>query len=134
MQLFDKSTLTECLVWQCSCSHFSGLIILLANMLIDPDHDIVSVDQDIALRAIQLFDKIIDLVPSDSDSIRKFRLIVGDLYDRALDAVTMVGRQRRTDGNTIQQSFGVDPFRISPEQWITESISVDDLLQANVPY
>ncbi|PNY23863.1 transcriptional regulatory protein [Tolypocladium capitatum] len=95
MKLFEKSTPTECLVWQCSWPHFSGLIILLANMLINPSHDFVSLDQHLATKAMQLFDKVLELVPSES--VRKIRAIVGELNERAFEAVNKAMTPAGTD-------------------------------------
>ncbi|KND86591.1 putative transcriptional regulatory protein [Tolypocladium ophioglossoides CBS 100239] len=120
MKLFEKSTPTECLVWQCCCPHLSGLTILLANMLINPSHEFVTLDQLLATKAMQLYDKILDAVPSES--FRKIRIVVGDLYERAFEAVKKATVQDGTDGDDILDSFDVDPYAAAHDgAWIFDS-------------
>lgn len=136
MQLFEKSTPTECLVWyfsslssvlclqlthsrQCICPHLSGLIILLANMLINPHHEFVSLDQRLTTKAIQLFDKILELVPSES--IRKIHVIVGELYERASEAVGDATAQDRIDGDDVLDSFDANPYAAHDSAWISDA-------------
>ncbi|EFY86419.1 fungal specific transcription factor domain protein [Metarhizium acridum CQMa 102] len=56
LRLFDQCIPTECLIWQCSCPHFSGMMVLLANLFIEPTHPDALSDGILSARAIQLFD------------------------------------------------------------------------------
>ncbi|KAH7121423.1 fungal-specific transcription factor domain-containing protein [Dactylonectria macrodidyma] len=102
MKLFQGATPTECLIWydprfsfeedprltpnrQCSCAHFSGLIIILANMSINPSHELVAQDQHIALKALTLFDQLLDIV--EDDAFRALRIVIGELSEKANAAV-----------------------------------------------
>ncbi|UNI21291.1 hypothetical protein JDV02_007292 [Purpureocillium takamizusanense] len=109
MELFEKSTPTECLVWQCCCPHFSGLIVLLANMLIKPAHEYISLDQHLTTKAIQLFDRLLEFNPSES--IQKIRAIVGGLYDRAFEEVGRVSAEKaEADAKAGFPSPGIGMF------------------------
>ncbi|KAF4973267.1 hypothetical protein FZEAL_9366 [Fusarium zealandicum] len=85
MKLFQEATPTECLIWQCSCAHFSALIILLANMVLNPGHESVSLDQHMAMRSFELFDKL--LVVLNDGGFRALHSVVGELSQRADEAV-----------------------------------------------
>ncbi|KPM44494.1 hypothetical protein AK830_g1989 [Neonectria ditissima] len=85
MKLFQGATPTECLIWQCCCSHFSGLIIILSNMALNPSHDLVAFDQHLALRALDLFDKLLEVI--EDEGFRALRQVVGELSVKATEAV-----------------------------------------------
>ncbi|KAH7121882.1 fungal-specific transcription factor domain-containing protein [Dactylonectria estremocensis] len=85
MKLFQGATPTECLIWQCSCAHFSGLIIILANMSINPSHALVAQDQHLALKALTLFDQLLAIV--EDDAFRALRTVIGELSEKANAAV-----------------------------------------------
>ncbi|KAJ6437292.1 hypothetical protein O9K51_10266 [Purpureocillium lavendulum] len=124
MELFEKSTLTECLVWQCCCPHFSGLIVLLANMLIKPSHEHIALDQHLTTKAIQLFDKLLEFSPSKS--IQKIRDVVGRLYERAFEEVGRVAAERaEADANTAFTSPPIDLFSDSAkDDFFMEGIKI----------
>ncbi|KAF7551853.1 hypothetical protein G7Z17_g4695 [Cylindrodendrum hubeiense] len=82
MNLFQGATPTECLV---CCAHFSGLIIILANMSLNPSHELVAFDQHLALRALNLFDKLLEII--DDEGFRALRTVVGELNQKAHEAV-----------------------------------------------
>ncbi|KAF4960609.1 hypothetical protein FSARC_10423 [Fusarium sarcochroum] len=106
MKLFQEATPTECLVWQCSCSHFSALIILLANMILNPGHTSIHVDQHLAVKAIDLFDKLLKVV--DDETFRALRTVVGELSQKAETAVAMYRQELRSSGKDIFEALNVD--------------------------
>ncbi|EFY94520.1 Zn(2)-Cys(6) zinc finger domain protein [Metarhizium robertsii] len=83
LRLFDMCIPTECLIWQCSCPHFSGMMVLLANLLIEPTHADAVSDEILSARAIQLFDKVLELIP-DPEHYTDIRVIIEELYNRAV--------------------------------------------------
>ncbi|KAM0425301.1 hypothetical protein ACHAPT_009357 [Fusarium lateritium] len=107
MQLFQGATPTECLVWQCSCSHFSALIILLANMILNPGHKGIHVDQHLAVKALDLFDKLLGVI--DDAAFRSLRTIVGELSHKAEAAVANYRRELSRTGQDIFEVLNVDP-------------------------
>ncbi|KAK7408704.1 hypothetical protein QQX98_009120 [Neonectria punicea] len=76
MKLFQGATPTECLI----C-----LIIILSNMAINPSHGLVAFDQHLALRSLNLFDKLLEMV--EDESFRALRQVVGELSVKATAAV-----------------------------------------------
>ncbi|KAM0247753.1 hypothetical protein ACHAQJ_009714 [Trichoderma viride] len=85
MKLFQETVPTECLVWQCCCAHFSGLIILLANMVVLPSHPLISLDQHLTSKALHLFDKVADI--RQDSAFDHLRAVVGVLDQKARAAV-----------------------------------------------
>ncbi|KAM5353584.1 hypothetical protein ACJ41O_000234 [Fusarium nematophilum] len=99
MKLFQESSPTECLVWQCSCAHFSALIILLANIILSPDHSFVPLDQHLSLKALDLFDKLLQVV--DEEGFRTLRAVVGELSQKADAAVKAHRLMLSLTGNDV---------------------------------
>ncbi|KAK2029631.1 fungal-specific transcription factor domain-containing protein [Colletotrichum zoysiae] len=92
MKLFVKGPKTDCSIWTNSCAHFSGLIILLANMFMYPEHEDLMTDQGLASQAVQLLDMMLELL--DEESFRKLHTAVRELYRRAMATVEKVARRR----------------------------------------
>ncbi|KAH7259936.1 hypothetical protein NW759_002613 [Fusarium solani] len=106
MKLFQEATPTECLVWQCSCSHFSALIIILANMTLNPGHKFIHVDQHLAVKALDLFDKLLGII--EDASFRSLRAIVGELSQKAEAAVERYRQELSRSGRDIFDTLNVD--------------------------
>ncbi|KAK1998396.1 fungal-specific transcription factor domain-containing protein [Colletotrichum falcatum] len=92
MKLFVESPKTDCSIWTSSCAHFSGLLILLINMFVYPEHSDVATDQGLAKQALQLFDIMTQLL--DDESFRKLHAVVKELHRRAMATVEKVARKR----------------------------------------
>ncbi|WDK20861.1 fungal specific transcription factor domain-containing protein [Colletotrichum graminicola] len=92
MKLFVESPKTDCSIWTNSCAHFSGLIILLVNMFVHPEHEELMTDQGLANQALQLFDMIMELI--NEESFRKLHTVVRELHRRAMATVEKVARKR----------------------------------------
>ncbi|KAF4471443.1 transcriptional regulator [Fusarium albosuccineum] len=114
MRLFQNATPTECLVWQCSCSHFSALIILLSNMIIEPGHQAIHVDQHLAVKAIDLFDKLLGVI--DDPQFRTLRAVVGELSQKAEEAVALHRRELARTGRDIFETLNVDNGTDAPPE------------------
>ncbi|CEI66325.1 hypothetical protein FVEN_g4288 [Fusarium venenatum] len=106
MKLFQEATPTECLVWQCSYSHFSALIVLLANMILNPGHTSIHTDQHISIKALDLFDKLLKVV--DDEAFRALRSVVGDLSQRAQEAVAAHRKHLKSLGQDIYEPIDVE--------------------------
>lgn len=95
---------------QCSCSHFSALIIILANMILNPGHKSIHVDQHLAVKALDLFDKLLGII--EDASFRSLRAIVSELSQKADAAVE--GHRRRQQlsraGQDVFEVLNVDPI------------------------
>ncbi|ODA78239.1 hypothetical protein RJ55_05620 [Drechmeria coniospora] len=126
MKLFEQSPPTECLVWQCCCPHMSALTTLLANLLVNPTHEFVSLDQHLATRAVQLFDSLIELAPSES--VQKIRNMAGDLYGRAFEAVAKSTASADADADDVG-NLGFDPNAFtSLTEWMTGGAGAGELI------
>lgn len=97
---------------QCSCAHFSGLIILLANMSLNPGHELVAFDQHLALRAINLFDKLLDII--EDDGFKALRLVVGELSQKATLAVETHRLESAKSDNIVFESLSADVDALQP--------------------
>ncbi|RGP72147.1 hypothetical protein FLONG3_6870 [Fusarium longipes] len=106
MKLFQEATPTECLVWQCSYSHFSALIVLLANMILNPGHTSIHTDQHISIKALDLFDKLLKIV--DDEAFRALRSVVGDLSQRAQEAVRAHRQHLKSFNKDIYEPINVE--------------------------
>jgi hypothetical protein len=73
---------------QCSCAHFSALIVLLANILLSPAHDSTCLDFQIVTNSIRLFEQIVDVI--ESPAYEPLQRIIGDLYKSATEIVSKV--------------------------------------------
>ncbi|RDW87923.1 hypothetical protein BP5796_03617 [Coleophoma crateriformis] len=85
MKLFQNTKSTSGLIWQCSCVHFSALIVILANILISPRHESVSLDLQTATTSVRLFEQFLDVV--QSTKYEPLQRIIMDLYKSATSVV-----------------------------------------------
>lgn len=65
--------------------HFLALIILLANVILNPGHQTVPLDQHLGVKALDLFDKLLGII--DDEAFRTLRAVVGELSQKAEAAV-----------------------------------------------
>ncbi|KAH6667824.1 fungal-specific transcription factor domain-containing protein, partial [Halenospora varia] len=86
MKLFQDISPTEGLIWQCSCAHFSALIILLANILISPAHESIYLDLRTATKSIRWFEQLVDVI--QSAAYEPMQRIIIDLYKSATTVVS----------------------------------------------
>lgn len=70
---------------QCSCSHISALIILLANIIVYPTSDSNWADLQTSITTLGVLEKIFDVVQSPAYS--PLRHVVDDLYQSATKVV-----------------------------------------------
>ncbi|KAM0245788.1 hypothetical protein ACHAP5_005107 [Fusarium lateritium] len=103
MKLFQEATPTECLIWQCSCSHFSALIVLLSNMILNPGHSSIHTDQHLSIKALDLFDKLLLII--DDQQFSALRIVVGELSQKAQAAVAAHRRELRGMGKDVFETL-----------------------------
>ncbi|KAK1635349.1 fungal-specific transcription factor [Colletotrichum phormii] len=92
MNLFVESPKTDCSIWSNACAHFSGLIIILSNMFVFPEHPNIPTDKELAEQAIQMFDMMLRI--SANEDFRKLHEVVRELHRRAMATVDKVARKR----------------------------------------
>ncbi|KAK2761508.1 nadh oxidase [Colletotrichum kahawae] len=96
MKLFVESPKSDCSIWSNSCAHFSGLIILLANMFVFPDHPHLMTDNELANQALRLFELMLSMkIYEDYESFHRLHEVVKELHRRALEAVEEVTRKQK---------------------------------------
>ncbi|KAH0421213.1 nadh oxidase [Colletotrichum camelliae] len=96
MKLFVESPKSDCSIWSNSCAHFSGLIILLANMFVFPDHPHLMTDNELANQALRLFELMLSMKSyEDYESFHRLHEVVKELHRRALEAVEEVTRKQK---------------------------------------
>ncbi|KAI1017245.1 hypothetical protein LB505_001945 [Fusarium chuoi] len=110
MKLFQEATPTECLIWQCSCSHFSALIVLLANMILNPGHNSIHIDQHLSVKALDLFDKLLKII--DDEAFRALRSVVGELSQRAQTAVAVYREELKGSEKDVFEALNVDDVAV----------------------
>ncbi|KAM0201943.1 hypothetical protein ACHAQI_011076 [Fusarium lateritium] len=106
MKLFQEATPTECLIWQCSCSHFSALIVLLSNMILNPGHSSIHTDQHLSIKALDLFDKLLLVI--DDQQFSALRIVVGELSQKAQAAVAAHRRELRGMGKDVFETLNAE--------------------------
>ncbi|KAJ0164597.1 putative transcriptional regulatory protein [Colletotrichum tanaceti] len=92
MKLFAESPMTDCSIWTNSCAHFSGLIIILSNMFVYPEHEHLVTDQALASHALHLFDMMLEV--SNKDAFRRLHVVVRELHRRAMATVERAAQKR----------------------------------------
>jgi len=81
-----------CLNRSSCCSFFSALVIILANMLLDPDHALVALDLHLTEQGMDLWERLLPLhLGSD---FPKLHVVVVELRTLALQAVDIVAREK----------------------------------------
>ncbi|KAG5767784.1 hypothetical protein H9Q72_004481 [Fusarium xylarioides] len=125
MKLFQEATPTECLICyvsyresreitdqrrQCSCSHFSALIVLLANMILNPGHNSIHIDQHLSVKALDLFDKLLKII--DDEAFRALRSVVGELSQRAQTAVAVYREELKGSGKDVFEALNADDVAV----------------------
>lgn len=92
---------------QCSGPHFSGLIILLANMFMSPTHPYATLDQKIVVKSMKLLDDFVEAVKTSG--YEQIRGIIAELYKCANEAVD----NARVDGAGVT---GTDEVTAAEEE------------------
>ncbi|OLN86340.1 putative transcriptional regulatory protein C530.05-like protein 15 [Colletotrichum chlorophyti] len=92
MKLFAESAKSDCAVWINSCAHFSGLIIVLANMVVFPEHEFLATDMALADQALHLFDTMLAL--TTNEAFHRLHAVVKELHRRATATVEKAVRRR----------------------------------------
>lgn len=101
---------------QCSCAHFSALIVVLSHMLLYPSHSLVSVDQQHSYNAVKLLDEVMKL--AQDENFDKLRDIVLELYDKANAAVIAVENLHGFDAGDVFQQFAATDTLFSDAQTV----------------
>ncbi|CCT69072.1 related to transcriptional regulator [Fusarium fujikuroi] len=125
MKLFQEATPTECLIWQCSCSHFSALIVLLANMILNPGHNSIHIDQHLSVKALDLFDKLLKII--DDEAFRALRSVVGELSQRAQTAVAVYREELKGSGKDVFEALNVDDVAVHEVDFLPAGDMFDGL-------
>ncbi|KAK6216826.1 fungal specific transcription factor [Colletotrichum tabaci] len=92
MKLFAESPMTDCSIWTNSCAHFSGLIIILSNMFVFPEHEHLVTDQALANHALHLFDMMLEVL--NKDAFHRLHVVVRELHRRAMATVERAAQKR----------------------------------------
>lgn len=92
MKLFAESPKTDCSIWTNSCAHFSGLIIILSNMFVFPEHEHLVTDQALANHALHLFDMMLEVL--NKDAFHRLHVVVRELHRRAMATVERAAQKR----------------------------------------
>ncbi|KAL2682407.1 hypothetical protein Neosp_006858 [[Neocosmospora] mangrovei] len=83
-----------------------ALIIILANMILNPGHKSIHLDQHLAIKALDLFDKLLSII--EDDSFRSLRAIIGELSQKAEAAVESYRQELSRSGRDIFETLNVD--------------------------
>ncbi|KAL6408967.1 hypothetical protein AUP68_07917 [Ilyonectria robusta] len=81
-------------------------------MSLDPGHELVAFDQHLALRAINLFDKLLDII--DDEGFKALRLVIGELSQKANLAVETHRLENAQSGNAVFESLCPDADALQP--------------------
>lgn len=88
---------------QCSCAHFSGLIILLANLILSPTHPYSSLDQQIANKAVRLFEDLLTVVTASA--FHTLKRLINDLHSSANAAVEQARLEAAAQDDDVENVF-----------------------------
>lgn len=75
-------------------------------MILNPGHKSIHVDQHLAVKALDLFDKLLSII--EDDSFRSLRAIVGELSQKAEAAVERYRQELSRSGRDIFEVLNVD--------------------------
>lgn len=75
-------------------------------MTLNPGHKFIHVDQHLAVKALDLYDKLLSVI--DDASFRSLRAIVGELSQKAEAAVESYRQELSRSGRDIFEVFNVD--------------------------
>lgn len=74
-------------------------------MILNPGHKSIHIDQHISIKALDLFDKLLKII--DDEAFRALRSVVGDLSQRAQEAVAAHRKQLQSLGKDIYEPIDV---------------------------
>jgi len=80
-------------------------------MILHPGHESIHVDQHISIKALDLFDKLLKII--DDEAFRVLRSIVGELSQRAQEAVAAHRQELRSLGKDIYEPIDVEETAVS---------------------
>lgn len=75
-------------------------------MILNPGHKSIHTDQHISIKALDLFDKLLKII--DDEAFRALRSVVGDLSQRAQDAVAAHRQYLKSLGKDIYEPIDVE--------------------------
>ncbi|KAF4503214.1 NADH oxidase [Fusarium agapanthi] len=87
-----------------------ALIVLLANMILNPGHSSIHIDQHLSVKALDLFDKLLKII--DDESFRALRSVVGELSQRAQTAVAVYREELKGLGRDVFEALNVDDVAV----------------------
>ncbi|KAI6783993.1 putative transcriptional regulatory protein-like protein [Emericellopsis cladophorae] len=130
IRLFQDATPTECLI---CCAHFSGLIVLLANNLMQPTHPDAWMDQELSNKAVELLNNLASVLPANA--LETLCVVVNELHgkaSKAVDAARLEAAQtdwmQASDCNLLLENLGDEigfPIFAGDED-ITGAFELDD--------
>lgn len=80
-------------------------------MILHPGHESIHVDQHISIKALDLFDKLLKIV--DDEAFRVLRSVVGELSQRAQEAVAAHRQELRSLDKDIYEPIDVDEMAVA---------------------
>lgn len=83
-------------------------------MSLHPGHELVAFDQHLALRAINLFDKLLNII--EDDGFKALRLVVGELSEKANLAVETHRLESVKSDNTVFENLCPDADALQPTE------------------
>jgi hypothetical protein len=90
---------------QCNYPLFSGLLILIVNMLLQPTHPLMASDQALAARGVKLLDRLHDV--ARTDTLTRLRLAISDLYEKA-NTLAIRAAEDMALGDGFSQDFDAE--------------------------
>ncbi|KAF4955580.1 hypothetical protein FGADI_4415 [Fusarium gaditjirri] len=87
-----------------------ALIVLLANMILNPGHNSIHIDQHLSVKALDLFDKLLKII--DDEAFRALRSVVGELSQRAQTAVAVYREELKGLGKDVFEALNVDDVAV----------------------
>jgi hypothetical protein len=75
-------------------------------MILNPGHTSIHTDQHISIKALDLFDKLLKII--DDEAFKALRSVVGDLSQRAQEAVAAHRQHLKSLGKDIYEPINVE--------------------------
>lgn len=88
---------------QCSCGHFSSVLVLLANMLLHPTEDGISLDKSLTAMSLDMLEDILKI--THDKAFQSVNEIIKELARKANDAVESRALNLQTNAVEMTQGF-----------------------------
>ncbi|OTA88312.1 hypothetical protein M434DRAFT_15062 [Hypoxylon sp. CO27-5] len=127
LQILNNRSCNGCNLWLSSCAYFSAFIVLLANIVHSPSHELAVDDRLLIINNMERMEMLLER--TKSDSFKKLRIILVALKETAeramVQAKTIAKTYEHTSSaaQTVSSLYSPSQLGVFPDGWSQNLVS-----------